>query len=88
MLGALVADEIGLGKISISVAAVTIWKLLTEKFVIGLPLSIVWGNTLVEWANVVQNNYSGIIGEDREWYPLKELNSVSRLLVEIQITSP
>jgi len=38
-----VADEMGLGKTFISVAAAMICKLLTEKVVMGLPLSILWG---------------------------------------------
>jgi len=40
MPGALVADEMGLGKTFTSVAAAMICKLLTEKVVMGLPLSI------------------------------------------------
>jgi len=53
MPGALVADEMGLGKTFTSVAAAMICKLLTEKVVMGLPLSILWGNTLDEWVNMV-----------------------------------
>jgi len=40
MPGALVADEMGLGMTVIPVAAAIISKLLTEKVVMGLPLSI------------------------------------------------
>jgi len=46
-------------------------KLLTVKVVMGLPLSILWGNTLADWVHMVQNAYPGIIGEEREWYPLQ-----------------
>jgi hypothetical protein len=46
MPGALVADEMGLGKTFTSVASGMRCKLLTEKVVMGLPLSILWGNTL------------------------------------------
>jgi hypothetical protein len=46
MPGALVPDEMGLGKTFTSVAAAMICKLLTEKVVMGLPLLILWGNTL------------------------------------------
>jgi len=48
MPGALVADEMGLGKTFTSVAAAMLCKLVTEKVVMGLPLSILWGNTLEE----------------------------------------
>jgi SNF2 family DNA or RNA helicase len=48
MPGALVADEMGLGKTFTSVATAMICKLLTKKVVMGLPLSIMWGNTLTE----------------------------------------
>ena len=54
----------------------------------GLPLSILWGNTLAEWVNMAQNNCPGIIGEEREWYPLRRHNSVPRRLIEIQRTPP
>jgi hypothetical protein len=88
MPGALVADEMGLGKTFTSVAAAMICELLTEKVVIGLPLSILWVNTLAEWVNMVQNNFHKIIGDEREWYPLRRHNSVPRHLIEIQKTSP
>ena len=48
MPGALVVDEMGLGKTFTSVGAAMLCKLVTEKVVMGLPLSIVWGNTLEE----------------------------------------
>jgi len=54
-----------------------------EKVVMWLLLSIVFGNTLEEWVNMAYNNYSGIFGDEREWYPLKRLNSVPHLLLEI-----
>jgi hypothetical protein len=86
--GALVAVETGLGKTITSVAAAIIWKLLTEKVVMGLSLSVLLGNTLAEWVNMVQNDLPGIVGEEREWYPLQRLNSVPRHLLEIQTTPP
>jgi len=86
MPGALVADEMGLGKTFTLVAAAMICKLLTEKVVMGLPLSIVWGNTLDQWVNMVQNDIPGIIGEEREWYLLRRHNSMPRHLMEIQKT--
>jgi hypothetical protein len=88
MPGALVADEMGLGKTFTSVAAAMLCKLLTEKVVMGLPLSIVRGNTLEEWVILARNDFPGIIGEEREWYPLQRLNSVPRRLLEIQTTPP
>jgi hypothetical protein len=36
----------GLGKTFTSVASAMLFKLVTEKVVMGLPLSIVWRNTL------------------------------------------
>jgi hypothetical protein len=40
MPGALVADEMSLGKKFTSVTAAVLCKLVTEKIVMGLPLSI------------------------------------------------
>src|SRR5882757_5906467 len=88
MPGALVADEMGLGKTFTSVAAAMLCKLLTEKVVMGLPLSILWGNTLEEWVILADNDFPGIVGEEREWYPLQRLNSVPCRLLEIQTTPP
>jgi hypothetical protein len=84
MPGALVADEMGLGKTFISVAAAMICTLLTGKVVMGLPLSIWWGNSLAESVNMVQHNFPRIIGEGREWYPLRRHNSVPHHHIEIQ----
>jgi len=85
---ALVADEMGLGKTFTSVAAAMHCKLVTEKVVMGLPLSILWGNTLEEWVMWADNDVPGIVSEEREWYPLQILNSVRRHLWEIQTTPP
>jgi len=86
MPGALVADEMGLGKTFTLVAAAMICNLVTEKVVMGLPLSILWWNTLEEWVILAHNNFPGIVGEEREWYPLQILDSVPRRLLEIQTT--
>jgi len=88
MPGALVADEMGLGKTFTSVAAAILCKLVTEKVVMGLQLSIVWGNTLEQWVILADNDFPSIVGEEREWYPLQRLNSVPRRLLEIQTTPP
>jgi len=64
MPGALVADEMGLGKTFTSVAAAMLCKLLTEIVVMGLPLSILWGNTLEEWVILAHNDFPGIVGEE------------------------
>ena len=88
MPGALVADEMGLGKTFTSVAAAMLCKLVTEKVVMGLPLSILWGNTLEEWVILAHNDFPGIVGEEQQWYPLKRMNSVPRRLLEIQTTPP
>jgi len=81
-----VADEMGLGKTFTLVAVAMICKLLTEKVVMGLPLSILWGNTLEQWVIVADNDIPGIVGEKREWYLLQRLNSVARRRLEIQTT--
>jgi len=88
MLGALVAEEMGLGKTFTLVAAAVLCKLVTEKVVMGLPLPIFWGNTLGEWVILVHNNFPGIVGEEREWYLLQNLNSGPCCLMEIQTTPP
>jgi hypothetical protein len=71
MPGALVADEMGLGKTFTSVAAAMLCKLLTEKVVKGLPLTILWGNTLEGWVILAHSDFLGIVGEEREWYLLQ-----------------
>jgi len=81
-----VADEMGLGKTFTSVAATMLCKLVTEKVVMGLPLSIIWGNTLQEWVILAHHDFPGIVAEEWEWYPLQRLNSVPRRLLEIQST--
>jgi len=88
MPGALVVDEMGLRKTFTSVAAAMIWKLLTEKVVMGLPLSILWGNTIAVGVIMVQNHFPGMISEEREWYPLQRHNLVPRRPMEIQQTPP
>jgi hypothetical protein len=59
---------------------------MTEKVVIGLPLSMLWGNTLEEWVILTHNNFPSIVSEDWEWYPLQILNSGPHCLLEIQTT--
>jgi len=54
----------------------------------GLPLSILWGNTLEEWVILMCNDLHGIVGEEQEWYSLQWLNSVPCRLLEIQTTPP
>jgi hypothetical protein len=88
MPGALVADEMGLGKTLTSVVAAMLCKLLTEKVVLGLPLTILWRNTLEEWVILGHSDFPGIVGEEREWYLLQGLNSVPHLVLEIQTTPP
>jgi len=76
MPGAVVADGMGLGKTCTSVAAAMLCKLVTEQVVMGLPLSILWGNSLEEWVILAHNDFPGIVGEEWEWHPLQRLNSV------------
>jgi hypothetical protein len=61
---ALVADEMGLGKNFTVVAVAMLCRLLTEKVVMGLPRSILWGNTLEEWVILARNDFPGIVGEE------------------------
>jgi len=88
MTGVLVADEKGLGTTFTSVAVAMICKLRTENVVMGLLLSMLWGNTLEERVNMVENDNPGIIGENQEWYTLHRMNAVPCCHVEIQITPP
>jgi hypothetical protein len=85
---ALVADDMGRGKTFTSVAAAMLCKLVTEKVVMGWPLSILWGNTLEEWVILAHNDFPGIVGGEWEWYPLQRLNSVPHRPLEIQTTPP
>ena len=64
MPGALVVDMMGHGKTFTSVAAAMLWKLVTEKVVMGLPLSILWGNILEEWVILAHNDFPSIVGEN------------------------
>jgi len=67
---ALVVDEMGLGTTFTCMAAAMICILLTEKVVVGLPLSILRGNTLNKWVNIAENSNPSSISTEREWYPL------------------
>jgi hypothetical protein len=88
MPGALVADEMGFRKTFSTVAAAMLCTLVTETVVMGLPLSILWGNTLEERGILADNDFPGIVGEEWEFYPLKRLISVPHHLLEIQTTPP
>jgi len=56
MPGALVADELGLGKTFTSMVVASICKVLTEKVIAGFPLPIWWGSTLDKWVIMLQND--------------------------------
>jgi hypothetical protein len=88
MPGVLVEDEMGLGNIFTSVAAAMLCKLVKEKVVMGLRLSILWGNMVEVLVNLAQNDFPGIISDEQEWYPLPRQNSAPRPLYEIQSTPP
>ena len=60
------ADVMGLEKTFTCVAAAMLCKLVTEKVVMWLPLSIFWGNTLEEWVVLAHNDFPGIVGYERE----------------------
>jgi hypothetical protein len=85
MPDALVADEMDLGKTFTSVATAILCKMVTEKVLIGLPLSTLWGNTVDGWVFMAHNEFPGIVWGEREWYPLERLNSVPSCLLQIQI---
>ena len=63
-------DEMGLRKTFTALAEVTICKLLTQKVVMGFPLSIMWGHTLDDWVNMAHIDVLRIVGEQRASYPL------------------
>jgi SNF2 family DNA or RNA helicase len=65
MPGTLVADEMGLGKTFTSVAAAILCKLVTQKVVMGLQLSTLWGNTLGRWVILAYNDLPHIVSEER-----------------------
>jgi hypothetical protein len=54
--GALLAGEMEFGKTFTSIAAAVLCTLVIEKVLMGLPLSIVWGNTLEEWVILPEND--------------------------------
>jgi hypothetical protein len=88
MPGVLVADAMGCGKTFTLVAVDMLCKLGTEKVVMELPVSILWGNTLEQWVILVHNDFPGIVNEASEWDPLQRLNSVPRHLLQLQSTPP
>jgi len=88
MPGELVEGEMGLGKTFTLVAVAMICKLVSEKGVMGLPLSILWGKTIEKWVILAINDCPGIVGEEWERYPLQRLHFVRCHLLEIQTTPP
>jgi len=76
MPGALVADDMGIGKTFTAVVAALRCTLQTEMVVKWLSQSIWCGNTLEEWVSMAQKDNSGIIVEEWEWYPLQRWQSV------------
>jgi hypothetical protein len=88
MPGALVVDEMGLRKTFTSVAGAILCTLVNEKVVMGLPLSMFWGNTLEQWVILAHNDCPGIVAQEREWYLLPRWNAVPCYLLEIQTTQP
>lgn len=88
MTQTLVEDEIVLGKMLTTVAADLLCKLITEKGVVGLPLSILWGNSIQKWKHRALTNYLGFIREVQQQYVLQRLNSVPCHSFDIQPTPP
>jgi hypothetical protein len=68
------------------VAAARICKLLTEQVVMGLPLSILWGNTFDEWVNLTEDDIPVVIGNERTSYLFRRNHSIPRHFSEIQST--
>jgi len=54
----------------------------------GLPLSILWGNTLNESVILVDNDFPSIVGAERKWYLLERSKSLPFRLFGIQATPP
>jgi hypothetical protein len=54
----------------------------------GLPRSIIWGNTIGKWVISAQNDIPGIVSAEWKRYPLERLNSVPCHLLEIPTTPP
>jgi len=71
MAEVLAADIMDDGKTVTSVAAVMRCKLLTDKGVLRLPLSLLWGNIVDEWVNMPRKHYPGVIGEEWGLYLLQ-----------------
>jgi hypothetical protein len=44
----------------------TALQLTTAKVVMGLPVSIFWGNTIDEWVILVDNDCPNVVGEEWE----------------------
>jgi len=86
MPGALLANEMDLDNTFTSLAVAMIYELVTEMVVMGLLLSMLLGNTLKEWVNMVHYDYPGIISEEQKWYLLQRLNWVLCHRLEIQTT--
>lgn len=59
-----------LRKMITSLGVATLFKFVTEKIVLGLPLSYSWENALDEQGNLTQNDNPRIIGIQYDWYPL------------------
>jgi hypothetical protein len=83
MPGALVADAMCLGKMLTLVAVALLCKLLTDNNVLGLPQSILWVNTVEELISMVQNDNSGINGDEHKRYLLPRPNSMPHRILEI-----
>jgi hypothetical protein len=88
MAGALIPAGMGLGKTFTLVAAAKMCKLLTEKVVIELLLSILWGNILEAWVDLAQSDCPRTISEEQEFNPLQRQNSVPHCLTQILETTP
>lgn len=85
---AMAAKEMGHGKTSSAETVTTIYKLLTEMVVMGLPQSMWWGSTYDEWVSMLRNNYATTIGKEWKCYLLQRRNSVPHHLLMIQISPP
>jgi len=50
-----------------------VYKLLTEKIIVELLLTMLWGNTLDEWVNIAQDSNPDNISDAWESYPMQTL---------------
>jgi len=87
MPGVLVAVGIQFTTTCILFAGALIRNLPNDKILVGLPMSMIWGNTHVKWGNITQSDNLRITSDKQEWYWSRRLNPVPHHLAKIQATA-